>query len=275
VRFRPRTPHVSVDLPAAIGEGPSVLSFSMAKAGSTLLYNILSQLAPTQGLVYFSIEDYLFSRNVSPTNRPGGVGKIIKPTGYCYGGFRQYPAFAIPILGNVKTTFLVRDPRDMITSLYFSLLSSHRIPAGEDAAGGGKGPASAAEKMLETRAMLNKIDINAFARQAIRTYLRIFEGYVAQGFARRNNVAIYRYEDVIFAKEAWIKDICEWYGWEVDEARQRAIAAMFDERPEEERPLEHIRQVTPGNHRAHFSAATIAAIDDALSEYMRLFGYLE
>ena len=267
---------MKVELPESGSEAPSVLSFSMAKAGSTLLYNILSQLAPTQGLVYFSIEDYLFAHNVSPTNRPGGVGKIIRPAGYCYGGFRQYPAFPVPIIGSAKITFLVRDPRDMITSLYFSLLSSHGIPADQAAAASGPvpGPASASAKMLETRAMLKKIDVNAFARQAIRTYMRIFEGYIAQGFARRDNVAIYRYEDVIFAKEAWIKDICEWYGWDVDLATQTRIAAMFDERPDEERPLEHVRQVKPGNHLAYFAPATIDAINDALSEYMRLFGYL-
>ena len=142
-------------------------------------------------------------------------------------------------------------------------------------AGAAEPPAGAAERMLDMRERLQKTDINTFARQAVRTYLRIFEGYVAQGFARRPNVAIYRYEDVIFAKEAWVKDICDWYEWDVDAARQRRVAATFDERPTEERPSEHIRQVTPGNHRAHLTAATSATIVDALSEYMRLFGYLE
>jgi len=264
---------VAVELPAPTSAIPSVLSFSMAKAGSTLLYNMLTQLAPAAGAVYFSIEDYLFAHNVSPTNRPGSVGKIIRPTGYCYGGFRQYPAFPVPILHSAKVTFLVRDPRDMITSLYFSLLRSHRIPKATERQS--NEPAGAAERMLDMRERLQNTDINTFARQAIRTYLRIFEGYVAQGFARRKNIAIYRYEDVIFAKEAWVKDICEWYEWDVPISRQLEIAARFDERPDEERPAEHVRQVTPGNHRAHLTAATSATIVDALSEYMRLFGYVD
>jgi len=273
VRFKPRVSQVEVQLPPRTSETPSVLSFSMAKAGSTLLYNMLSQLSPEVGAVYFSIEDYLFSHNVSPTNRPGDVGPIIKPAGYCYGGFRQFPAFPVPILDSARVTFLVRDPRDMITSLYFSLLGSHRIPQVEEKRGDAKGPAGAAERMLDMREKLQKTDINTFARQSVRTYLRIFEGYVAQGFARRPNVAVYRYEDVIFAKEAWVEDICEWYEWDIEPSRRREIAARFDERPTGERPLEHVRQVNPGNHRAHLTAATSATIVDALSEYMRLFGY--
>jgi hypothetical protein len=263
---------VAVELPREAGSGPSVFSFSMAKAGSTLLYNMLSQLAPGAGLTYFSIEDYLFSRNVSPVNRPGYIGDVIRPTGYCYGGFRQYPAFRVTGLNNAKVTFLVRDPRDMMTSLYFSLLGSHRVPAAEEPAKGE--PAGAAERLLKARARLQTTDINTFARRSVNTYLKIFEGYVAQGFAWRQNVAIYRYEDVIFAKDAWVRDICEWYAWEIDPARQRQVAAMFDERPTEERPLEHVRQVTPGNWRAHLTEGTSAVIVEALAEYMRLFGYL-
>jgi hypothetical protein len=246
----------------------------MAKAGSTLLYNMLSQLAPKVDLTYFSIEDYLFSHDVSPVNRPGYIGDVIRPNGYCYGGFRQYPAFRVTGLHQAKATFLVRDPRDMITSLYFSLLASHRIPKADESTRGENEPAGAAERMLNERARLRNTDINTYARQAVRTYMKIFEGYIAQGFAWRPNVAIYRYEDVIFAKEDWVRDICEWYGWNIDVAEQREVAAKFDERPTEERPLEHVRQVTPGNWRAHLTEATSAVIVDALAEYMRIFGYL-
>ena len=275
MRFRPHVPKVAIELPRARGNGASVFSFSMAKGGSTLLYNMLSKLAPVADLTYFSIEDYLFSHNVSPVNRPGYIGDIIKPNGYCYGGFRQFPAFRVPGLNKAKVTFLVRDPRDMVTSMYFSLLSSHKIPNAGESAKRENEPAGAAERMLDMRKKLQKTDVNAFARQALRSYTRIFEGYVAQGFAWRQNVAIYRYEDVIFAKEDWVRDICEWYEWDIDPVRQRQVAAMFDIRPTEERPLEHIRQVTPGNYRAHLTEATVAAIEDALSEYMRLFGYVK
>jgi hypothetical protein len=68
---------------------------------------------------------------------------------------------------------------------------------------------------------------------------------------------IYRYEDVIFAKQAWIDDMCDWYGWKVPIEQRQAVATHFDIRPESERPNEHIRQVTPGIYRKHLSEGTI------------------
>lgn len=270
MRFEPRNGYAPVHIPAAISDRPSVLAFSMAKAGSTLLNNILSRISPDVELTYFSIEDYLFSRNVSPTNRPTNIGKIIKPEGYCYGGFRQFPAHPVPILFSARSVLLVRNPLDMITSLYFSLLKSHRIPRESGASSDVNGAAS---KMITTRRFLQQTDINAFARQAVRTYTRMFEGYVAQGFPWRKNVAIYRYEDVVFHKASWISDICAWYGWTLAPGRAEAVAAMFDQQPETERPEHHVRQVKPGNHLVHLSAQTVTNVGEGLAEYMRIFGY--
>ena len=267
MQFRPTPIKHSLSLPPAISSGDSVLAFSFAKAGSTLLYDILHVLSPAAGLVYFSIEDQLFAQNVSPVRRPTQIGNILNPTGYCFGGFRQFPAFPVPILHSSRVVFLVRDPRDMITSLYFSMLRSHVVPQSETAGG-------AREEMLATRRQLQHTDINDYAIDAIRTYVRMFEGYIAQGFHWRPNVAIYRYEDVIFQKAEWIADICDWYGWSLPQETIRSVVSQVDIEPDGERPDEHVRQVTPGNHKKHLRPETIRAINQALGEYMRLFGYL-
>lgn len=238
----------------------------MAKGGSTLLYNMLSRLAPMAGLTYFSIEDRFFSSGVSPSRRPTAIGQVFETRGYCYAGFRQFPAFPVPILHSSRVVCLVRDPRDMITSLYFSLLYSHRLPEGN------KGDARS--QMEGARQALSKVQIDRFAVDAIRTYLKLFEAYVAQGFVWRPNVAIYRYEDVIFNKPEWVADFCEWYGWNIPERERLKVAAEFDEIPSAERPQEHVRQVTPGNYKRHLSAETEQAITSALAEYMELFGYI-
>ncbi len=238
----------------------------MAKAGSTLLFDMLRGLSRHVGLTYFSIEDKLFADNQSPTERPTAIGNVFQEHGYCYGGFRQYPAFPVPILWNSRTVFLVRDPRDMITSLYFSLLASHAIPAARS--GGG-----ARDEMLAARDRLSHMDINEWAPGQVRTYLRMLEGYVAQGFHWRPNVAVYRYEDVIFRKTEWLSDVAAWFNWNVGQDVIADIAQSVDVRPEAERPGEHVRQVSPGNHAKHLGPAAISAINDGLREYMRLFGY--
>jgi hypothetical protein len=266
LRYSPKSRFFRVDTPPAASDAPSVLAFSMAKGGSTLLYNMLTRLAPLAGLTYFSIEDHLFASGVSPNRRPTAIGHVFEPRGFCYAGFRQFPAYPVPILHSSRVAFLIRDPRDMITSLYFSLVYSHRMPDGDK---GGTGRA----EMEASREALSRTEIDRFAVEAIRTYLRLFEAYVAQGFHWRPNVATYRYEDVIFRKAEWVADLCEWFGWDIPEADRLRVTQEFDELPDQERPREHVRQVSPGNHKRHLSPETQQQITAALGEYMDLFGY--
>ncbi|WP_376093813.1 sulfotransferase domain-containing protein [Roseomonas sp. CCTCC AB2023176] len=254
-------------VPPPKSDAQSALVFSLAKAGSTLLFNLMLRIAPKAGLTYFSIEDYLFSQNVSSTRRPLDVGSTFHPKGYCYGGFRQFPAYPVPILHSSKVILLVRDPRDMITSLYFSVAYSHEIP--EEG-----GPDNGAGAQLSSaRQMAHEIGIDTYAKQATRDYIRMFEGYVAQGFLWRPNVVIYRYEDIIYRKREWVDDMCEWFGWDVPTADREAAVDEFDELPSQERPNEHVRQVSPGNHKRHISEEAEQEIRARLSEYMELFGY--
>lgn len=272
MRFTPDTPFQPLTAPPPASDRPSVMAFSLAKAGSTLLYDLLSVLAPEAGLTYFSAEDALFAQDVSVNRRPANVGNVFRPTGFCYGGFRQFPAYPIPVLHSTKSILLVRDPRDMAVSLYFSMMKSHVLP---DAQGGdANGLGGAREEFERARANVAAVPIDAWATHAaVVQYTRMFEGYLAQGFLWRPNVATYRYEDVIFAKRAWLADICDWFEWDVPAAARNAVADRFDLRPDAERPDQHVRQVTPGNYQKHLSEDTVARLTAAFGEYLRLYGY--
>lgn len=267
MRYYPQRVSHPVRTPNGADGRPSVFAFSMAKAGSTLLYNILERLAPAAGLAYFSVEDYLFHNDVSPQRRPASVGQPFHRSGYCYGGFRQYPIYRVGHLDTARAVLLVRDPRDMIVSLYFSLRYSHAVPENKSDAGAGAA-------MSEARKKLSQTEIDKFALEAVKTYAKAYEGYLARGFGWMPNVATYRYEDVVLAKAAWIDDLCGWYGWDIPAEVRAAVAAEFDVRPDGERPEQHVRQVTPGNHKAHLSKGVEQNIVKSLGEFMRIYGYL-
>ena len=269
MRFTPVAADRPVQPPPPASTRPSVMAFSLAKAGSTLLYDMLSVLAPAAGLTYLSVEDALFAGNVSINNRPSAVGDPFRSQGYCYGGFRQFPAYPVPDLPTAKSIFLVRDPRDMAVSLYFSMMKSHVLPQDDDGADDG-----ARAEFERARANVAAVPIDTWVIHAAPIqYTRMFEGYLAQGFLWRPNVATYRYEDVIFDKRGWLEDICAWFGWDVPAARRDAIADRFDLRPDAERPDQHVRQVVPGNHRTHLAPETIARLNGLFGEYLRLYGY--
>jgi hypothetical protein len=266
IRFHPPRIRYPVPAPTVASSTPSVYAFSLHKAGSTLLYNILNELSRAAGLIYYSVPDILYQQNVSDIFRPCDIGEPFRQIGVCYGGFRSFPAFPVPFLDSARIAFLVRDPRDMITSLYFSTRYSHLAPPPAASEG-------AREELLTARSRLEQVDINAFALEIVHDYTKEFEGYIAQGFHWRPNVATYRYEDVIFRKRLWIDHLCAWFGWAIPSSFKDRVAAAFDVSMEGERPDQHIRQVKPGNYRKHLRTETIAAISQVLAEPLQMYGY--
>lgn len=100
----------------------------MIKGGSTLLFDLLTVLAPAAGLTWFSLNDQMFRLGVKEADIPEEASRLFLPQGYCYGGFRDWPPHDIPILRSARAVWLIRDPHDMIVSLYHSTVASHRIP---------------------------------------------------------------------------------------------------------------------------------------------------
>jgi hypothetical protein len=257
------------ELPPAPSDAPSVVALSLPKAGSTLLYSILQVLAPRAGLAYVSLEDHFFQIGARPHLRPHAASGLFRPAGYCYGGFRGLPVYDVPILPTARTVALVRDPRDMLVSLYYSVAHSHRIPSAAPAEGDG-GP----HYMERARQQALSRTIDEFALSRLDSYSQQFASLFAFGLLSRPNVATYRYEDVIFRKRDWVAELCDWYGWRIPQAERDAAADRFDIWPGTADPAAHVRQVTPGNHRAELAPATIRRVEGMLGNWMRLLGYL-
>ncbi|HEX6828842.1 MAG TPA: hypothetical protein VF104_07670, partial [Burkholderiales bacterium] len=145
-------------------------AFSMHKAGSTLFYNLLNramhranELGLANALRYVSIPDQLFNAGVDERvlddpEFPQKHNRSVNDDRTLYGGFRFVPAFATNgFLAGKRVMMLVRDPRDAMTSLYFSVQKSHRMPVGE-----------AGVAMAENRELALRQDIDQFILRAAR-----------------------------------------------------------------------------------------------------------
>ena len=78
----------SITLPSPASANPSVYAFSMHKGGSTLLFSILQELAPSIGLSYFSLPDELFRLGYDFNQPNPSRSRYFLEKGYIYGGFR-------------------------------------------------------------------------------------------------------------------------------------------------------------------------------------------
>lgn len=244
----------------------SVLYFSLPKAGNIMLSTLMGDLAAVVGTPLVYIIGEFYQHGIPLEKMPASTADIFLPRGYCY-GFPGVPGeFTIPILGQVPATMLVRDPRDMAVSMYFSTMLSHPAPGAAKESSGGK-----ADEMPR-RAEALRMDIDTF----IRTYCGFYYRDLMSKFievAALPRVRIFRYEDVIYAKRRWADDICAHYGWEIPAEVLDQAVSKIDVFPDKEKPADHVRQVHPGNYKAKLQPETIRWIEDTCAKEMDFFGY--
>lgn len=249
----------TIDVPCP-GNFPSFYLFALHKSGSSLLNKMLGTALRRVGVPEIAIPDVAFGAGL-PEGSILNPADFIFETGYCYRGFRSFP----PYLRNFDITknkkiLLVRDPRDMIVSYYFSMSQSHIIP----------GSGVIRDDLMIWRNEARSANINEYCLNKYEMFRQEFESY---GSILGTELRIYRYEDVIFHKQDWLRDMLSYLGVAVTPGDQRRIAEENDIRPAAERPGEHIRQVTPGNYRRHLGEATIERLTSEFLEILKKFGY--
>lgn len=251
-----------IDIPPPASNRASCFAFSLHKAGSTLLFNMLGELSRSAHLTYFSLEDRRFALGYEADQLAADIVRIFQPHGYMYGGFRHLKSYSTPLMRDSSKILLVRNPMDILTSSYFSVSSSHISPGDH----GGF-----LNKFRKNRTRAREQSIDEFVTHRSQALFASYMSYL--NLLSDPNMAIYRYEDVVYDKVRFLTEICNHYQWSIPERRIREIAARHDRIPTTELPDQHIRQVHPGNHRKHLSTATIDALNAEFDPILKAFGY--
>lgn len=183
--------------------------------------------------------------------------------GNLYLGFRDPPTafFGDPVFQGARKILLVRDPRDALVSEYFSIRHSHRLPERN---------AETSPVALQRQEALAG-DIESFVLTRAPELNRTIDGFAP--LLGDPKLRLFRYEEVVFDKAAWIRAMLAHFGWRAPGPLIDRIVARHDVRPGEERPTEFIRKVAPGDHRDKLGAETIARLNAALSPTWARLGY--
>jgi hypothetical protein len=242
------------------GDFASFFLFAMHKSGSTLMYSMMKAALPAAGVPVIDLPLAAF-KNGLPGNKVLNPRELIMERGYCYCGFRNFPKYLRKFdLTKNKKILLVRDPRDMLVSFYFSMANSHNLPK----------TGVVRDAMLTSRTDAKNSDIDEYCLEKVIKFKTEFSGY--RHFSE-SEIWVIRYEDVVFRKLEWLTEMLAYFSISVDPDKLKAIAEKHDVRPDAERPDMHIRQVVPGNFRKHLSAATIEKLNSEFAVEMRQYGY--
>lgn len=242
----------------------SFFLFGLHKAGSVLLNRTFSLCAEELGVPTIQISKAAFRTGIPDDqfNASPGLAQILFPTGYCYTGFRYFPPYlrAFFEVQPRLAILLIRDPRDILTSLFFSVAYSHTISTGE-----------AGAEQLAARDRAVALGIDTYVLENVAFVQNEFASYDAILSSPRTK--LYRYEDIVFSKIPWIQDALHFLGASLPDATVANIVEQVDRRPAKERPDKHVRRVTPGDHREKLQPATIAQLNEAFGDVLERFGY--
>ena len=246
-------------------QGPSVFVIAGHKTGSVLLNNIIRDLARLVPMPTVAVEAEFFRLGIGIESWPDEVFDILDCDGLIFHSFRELQRLPeIKSFGRARKIFMVRDPRDIAVSFYYSMAASHVVPEN----------GALRDQILTRRDAANTLSIDGFIQAGhVDYFLRNVESFA--DFLIAPNTTFYRYEDVIFEKPGWVQQIALDLGLDVAKGKTDWIAKQHDKRPEQENPGAHIRAVTPGQFRQKLSGQTIRYIETNFPRFFLEMGYRE
>jgi lipopolysaccharide transport system ATP-binding protein len=233
----------------------TLIHLTHAKAGSSWIYHLLETCFPEW---------------IAPRGRrvaaDGDLAKHVFAPGRVYGAmFMNRDQFlAHPELAEAKRFVVLRDLRDTLVSLYFSLKISHPLePDGRTA---------------RERAVLLEKDFEDGMRHLMATQLasvaRLHRSWAGSG------ELVLRYEDLILEAEPKLTDLfLNRLQLPLSERtlrraiRKHSFETRFRRKLGEEDPASHGRQGAPGNWRKHFTPALTAEFAATYGDALIAAGY--
>lgn len=265
----------------------SMLFFTMHKAASSFGARLVQEIAADNGICSIDFDNYLFigagdktshrDQQVRPLlakaftedhlvpspDEEELFRQLFHPRGCLYAAIRRPTLLhCLPHLDQFHAILLVRDPRDCLTSLYYSVAFSHRPPGDPD-----KQPA-----FFEYRDQVREMGIDQFVLAhgpdwSARTQL------FCDALGRHDNVHLMTYEQLVLDFPSWIDRVLEVWGVDVSDRTRRKLMRMGRFDVDQEDVFSHKRQVRPGDHRRKLKSETIEEITEIFRPALVPLGY--
>jgi hypothetical protein len=244
---------------------PSVLFFTVHKCASTFVPQALGYFNEREQLGLIEVNLPAWVRKISALDPAAFMTlhaeRLFRPRGVLYAPLRRY----VPVPGReaYRTILMLRDPRDVLVSQYYSVAYSHRLPF----------RSVSQERFEAKRASARASSIDDYVMDECAAICGVYEEYAQQLFGAPG-VALLRYEDMMQDPGAWVSGLARALGVACNESDVRFLTSagrLTTHRVED--ATKHLRSGTPGDHRRKLQPATIDALTSRLTSVLVPFGY--
>ncbi len=254
---------VYVKRPVIPRRSTSTFVFGMHRGGSTILHRLTQDLVSHGRILDADVPGQMDVLGHHFFEVEQDLDGLFEQPGYCFRGFRTFPRWLRHSEGfNSGSKFLlIRDPRDMLVSMYFRWALDGPTPL----LSGGNARETIAQTHHNSRLEEYVIRQAACVSAEIDNFIWMMD--------HQDSLQVMRYEDIVFDKDSLLTALCDLLGVSISPRRRRHLIDRYDVRPDREDAQTHIRKVTPGDHREKLSPQTIDELNRILARPLRLFGY--
>ena len=251
----------------------SVILYTLHKAGSTFINGLLDQISRRLQIEHHTENDDRYFRQITGVSWKAYIESISNVA--CFGPVRaltQTPVFP-DNLGEHSILLHLRDPRDILTSMFFSKAFSHRVQEG-------RFDITPAQRLKMQESGVDNFVIENSQKLVLKYDMLYRE------LKGRPNVTIVHYEDMVLNFPAWLDQVLGAFeSIKVPAGKKRNIwmpqsmrrlklknallkinKNAFD--VDREDVLSHKRKVTPGDHRDKLAPETIEALNAIFADYI-------
>lgn len=259
----------------------SVLIYTVHKAASMFLHKLGVDLPRQMELNFYSINNKDYYDKIKKSSWKSFIeAKSGLPS--CFGPIRAGEDVALPVypdhIENYSIVLHLRDPRDVLTSAYYSHTYSHRMTDRFK-------PSSEQRKEWEEQGVDN------FVINRIERVKNEYEELCTH-FVGKDNVVLVKYEDMVTNYGRWLEEFLS--AFSRFEPKQKAIIgallgknthdkiydALYKKHKDdflpakkEEDVYSHKRQVTPGDYARKLEKSTIDTLNSEFSSVLSSLGY--
>ena len=242
--------------PKSTSRHGSIIFFSVHKSASTFIKNTIFSLIGPSKLVPLRFSGFLSQKKQEAYyNNPVMMKRILQDKGYFYGVFRAYYNF--PGLERFKILLVLRDPRDVLTSQYFSVLYNHPLSRKE---------------VFENRQKYAGISIDDFVLEYAPSLKTKYRDY-CNHLIGRENVLFLKYEDMINDFDPWLRKLSSFLELPDNNELIRELVNKTSFTVKKEDPNSFIRNIKAGDHKNKLKPQTIQMLTDLFRDELNKLEY--
>lgn len=242
----------------------SIAFFTTNKCASTYVEKMAKYLCEAVcPLTPVNLPTYIWNRTSYPVYPylEDKSGELFREKGYFYAPLRQY--IDLSNAGKFRSILMLRDPRDVLVSNYYSRIATHPSPQNKERN----------VKFSEDRSLAKSMSIDEFVLHRAPHFLKVYSTYKVH-LADCCHGPLLRYEDLILDFDKWCDDLeLNLQKTLGSETRQHLHDLGGFSEFKDENVGKHIRKAIPGDYSNKLLPQTQVTLKSQFAEVLRWLSY--